>query len=70
MKINGAPGKTGSTSPIAPIVISTPEAIQSTTVAASKLAQFKSGVRSFSLCHALLRTCVRDLMRQPSGVRT
>ena len=28
------------------------------------------GVLSFSLCHALLRTCVRDLMRQPSAVRT
>ena len=70
MNINGAPGKIGSRSPIAPMAISTPAAIHRTIVAASKLAQFKSGVRSFSLCHALSRTCVRDLMRQPSGVRT
>jgi hypothetical protein len=37
MKISGAPGKIGSTSPSAPIVISTPAAIHRTIVAGSTL---------------------------------
>ena len=32
--------------------------------------QFRSGVRSASACRALLRTCVRDRIRQPSLVFT
>jgi hypothetical protein len=40
MKINGAPGRIGSTSPSAPIVISTTDAIQRTIVAGSKRPSF------------------------------
>ncbi len=40
MKINGAPGKTGNTSPSAPMTISTPAAIQSTIVTVSTTHRF------------------------------
>ena len=45
MKINGAPGNTGSTSPSAPMTISTPAAIHSTIVTGSNEPQLLTPFR-------------------------